>query len=83
MGDATQKKETTTLRNADGYMVNDTHRRERDLHCSRYLYPEGLHMNLGDVDVVPEVPVRRVTNEYNPMVVLKDWTLNKSRAIKY
>ncbi|GFT16732.1 transposable element Tcb2 transposase [Trichonephila clavipes] len=64
MDDTAQNKETTTLRNAGGYMLKDTDRREKraGFPMISVFIPNGTSHDsgVGWMDVVPEVPVRRM-----------------------
>ncbi|GFW61237.1 hypothetical protein TNCV_3377521 [Trichonephila clavipes] len=62
MDDTTQNKETTRLRNAAGYMIKDTDRREKRARFSMIsvFIPSGtLHEFGGWMDVVQDTLVRR------------------------
>ncbi|GFW40418.1 hypothetical protein TNCV_1019761 [Trichonephila clavipes] len=68
MDDTTQNKETTTLRNAAGIMIKDTDRRKKRAGFSMIsvFIPSGSSHDLrGWMDVVPDVPAKRVTNKNN------------------
>ncbi|GFX79692.1 hypothetical protein TNCV_2746111 [Trichonephila clavipes] len=72
MDDTTRNKETTTLRNAAGYMIKDTDRREKRSGIPMILafIPSGASHDLGggSMNVVPEVSVRVYQKRSSPLV---------------